>query len=133
MKKKLFLILSLCCLFLGTSLALANNHGDTRWSFTLGAGQRNSYTGPRAKKDRTAAYAKCTSVTKGEKIRCWLQMSDGRECRSPKYELKQGQARKITNYAYEQHGKCYVRLAVENARFGTKSIFANGVWSPDSV
>lgn len=127
-----FLLLGISCMFLGTPLALANNHSDSYWSFTLPRFQKNCYTGARTKTDKTAAYLSCKSVGKYA-IQGWLQMSNGQECNSPKRVCYKGHSVKIPNYAYEQHGRSKVRMAIESSRKNFVQISASGYWSPDSI
>lgn len=130
--KSLLLTVGCCSVFAGSTVALANNHSDSGWSFTLPRSQGNCYTGARLKTDKTSAYLKCNSVGKGG-VRGWLQMANGQECGAPKRTVYRGQSTKITNYAYEQHGRSNVRMAIESSYTNPVRISASGVWSPDSV
>lgn len=132
MKKRLLLTAGITCMLAGSSLALANNHSDSRWEFTLPRAQGNCYTGARTKTDKSSAYLKCNKVGKGA-IRGWLQMANGKECKSPKRVVYKGHSVKIPNYAYEQHGRSKVRMAIESSYANPIQISASGVWSPDSV
>lgn len=132
MKKRILSILGITCMFLGTPLVLANNHSDSKWSFTLPRYQGNCYTGARMKEDKSSAYLKCTSVGKGA-VQGWLQMANGKECRSPKRVCYEGHSIKIPNYAYEEHGRSKVRMAIESSYWNPVQISAKGYWSPDSI
>lgn len=109
----------------------ANNHADTEWGGTLPRLQTNLYTGPRVKTDSTSAYIKLNICGKGG-INAWLQKSDGTEIDSPKRNVKVGQYRMISNYAYEWYSRCNVRMAIESDYTNFVLVEAHGVWSPDS-
>lgn len=119
-------------LFLGSSLAFANNSQDREWEANLPRFQGNFYTEPATKTDRSYAYIKLKEIGKG-RIRAWLQKSNGVEVNSPKYTVKQGQEKFVRNDAYEQYGRTDVRMAIESDDSRWVRIHAAGVWSPDSV
>ncbi|KMO45714.1 hypothetical protein ACR74Y_13250 [Lacticaseibacillus rhamnosus] len=126
--------LGLCMAIIPSTHVSANNHTDTGWSFWLGNGQRNSYTDARAKTDASYAYIYNAKTSKTG-VNAWVQYANGKECGSPKTRALPGNARKIWNNAFENEGyrRTYIRLAIEQDRNLWVDLYAEGVWSPDSV
>ncbi|MCU6430812.1 hypothetical protein [Lacticaseibacillus paracasei] len=130
----LIALLGLSLAFAPKTSVSANNHADTSWSFWLGNGQRNSYTDSRIKKDASYAYIYNSGKSKTG-VNAWVQYANGKECGSPKTHASPEQARKIWNNAFENVGyrETFIRLAIEQDRNLWVDLFAQGVWSPDSI
>ncbi|MBC2256318.1 DUF2712 domain-containing protein [Listeria ivanovii] len=135
MKKKLIVLGLAGAIFLsgmGISNVSAANYSDTKFSFTLGRLGGNDYTGARQKQNTTASYVKLNSIGKGT-LDMWILKSNGASVRSREVTVSQGKSKKIINYAYEDYGKCNVKLAAETSKIQIVRVSATGVWSPDSI
>ncbi|MBM7717631.1 DUF2712 domain-containing protein [Siminovitchia sp. FSL H7-0308] len=138
MRKKLIVpIVAALCFTVGVGIntsdvEAAGNYKDKKFSFTLKPIKRNSYSKAREKRDATSAYVKLNSIGKG-KMKAWIVKSNGASVRAKKVTVKQGQAKFITNYAYEDYGKVNVKLAGETEKAQIVKVAASGVWSPDSI
>ena len=113
--------------------ALANNHRDTEWSFTL-----TSYdigrTGPRQKQDDSYTYAKLNKKSDKGQVQVWVERTYQKpDVKSAHIYLSVGQEGRISQYAYEMYGKVQVSLCVQNANKNATRAVVSGLWSPDSV
>lgn len=114
--------------------ALANNHRDTEWSFTL-----TSYdigrTGPRQKQDDSYTYAKLNKKSDKGQVQVWVERTYQKpDVKSAHIYLSVGQEGRISQYAYEMYGKVQVSLCVRDANPKNGMRYsASGLWSPDSV
>ncbi|MBC1472016.1 DUF2712 domain-containing protein [Listeria seeligeri] len=135
MKKKLVVLGLAGAMFLsgmGILNASAANYTDTKFSFTLGKLGGNDYTSARQKQNTTSSYVKLNSIGKGT-MDAWILKSNGASVRSKQVTVTQGKSKKIANYAYEDYGKCNVKLAAETSKTQVVRVSAKGLWSPDSI
>ncbi|EGN0243698.1 DUF2712 domain-containing protein [Listeria monocytogenes] len=135
MKKKLVVLGLAGAIFLsgmGILNVSAANYSVTKFSFTLGKLGANDYTGSRQKQNTTSSYVKLNSIGKGT-MDTWLLKSNGASVRSKYVTVRQGESKKIANYAYEDYGKCNVKLAAETSKTQFVRVTATGLWSPDSI
>ncbi|MBC6148893.1 DUF2712 domain-containing protein [Listeria innocua] len=135
MKKKLVVLGLAGAIFLsGTGIlnVSAANYTDTKFSFKLGRLGGNDYSGARQKQNTTSSYVKLNSIGKGT-MDAWIIKSNGAGVRSKYVTVKQGDSKKIANYAYEDYGKCNVKLAAETSKTQLVRVTATGLWSPDSI
>lgn len=132
---------------LGTMGVLANNCGDTNWTFTYATGG-NMYAAKegRQKTDDSSCYMKCNSyshignqgsgnsyygtahgaITKGSSYS--NRMYNGKV--STRYLFTPGTTRYMTNYIYETSCE-WANIYCESGY--TSYATFSGVWSPDSV
>ncbi|ECL7818007.1 TPA: DUF2712 domain-containing protein [Listeria innocua] len=135
MKKKLVVLGLAGAVFLsgmGILNVSAANYTDTKFSFNLGRFGGNDYSGARQKQNTTSSYVKLNSIGKGT-MDAWIIKSNGAGVRSRYVTVKQGDSKKIANYAYEDYGKCNVKLAAETSKTQVVRVTATGLWSPDSI
>lgn len=114
--------------------ALANNHRDSEWSFTL-TGYDIGRTGPRQKQDASYTYAKLNKKSNKGKVLVWVERTyQNPDVNSARIYLSVGQEGRISQYAYEKYGKVQVSLCVQdsNPKSNVRTS-ASGLWSPDSV
>lgn len=133
-KKIAAVVLSLITMFGFTAPALANNHRDTEWSFTL-TSYEIGRTGPRQKQDDSYTYAKLNSKSNNGQVRLWVERTYQKpDVKSARITLNVGQEGRISQYAYEMYGKVQVSLCVRDANPKNGMRYsASGLWSPDSV
>jgi len=122
-----------CLLVSVTSVATANNHGDTNFSSNLSSVNKVYYTPQREKTDSTSCYMLCTSSPYYYMAKVYGKQRFGVKhdlSHGYTYKLKTGVKFYLRNWVYEE-GYDYATIRCE--KIDNHSYTIAGKWSPDSV
>lgn len=118
---------------MGTSVVSANNHKDTEFAFDFnGIGNKEQYTESRDKQDDSSMYINVIYAGGSFSVEAFGWSGSKRQYNknAPYYVVKQGDARYITNYVYEDG---YRQGGLHGWRDYWDGFTARGLWSPDSI
>lgn len=113
-----------------------NNHGDTGWSAYLTNGNSIATTPYRQKQDASSGYIKLQTINGNRQVWAWMELRNGGTCRSSVVTLAEGNAKYVSNYAYEDNGYKPIQVVMKiqpASKTYSGATVASGVWSPDSV
>ncbi|BDR54676.1 hypothetical protein KIMH_07870 [Bombiscardovia apis] len=112
--------------------AMANNHADTSWSFTLTPWNNLGKTGARSKTDTSSVYARVNWRSNTGPVWAWAEAGNSANVGTAVVPIWSGQSVKISQYIYEW-GYRSARLCISDANGDSATVRVTGVWSPDSV